>query len=241
MNELYLSVIIPIFNEEKRLSKTFSSLESYFLNKKYNYEVIFVSDGSGDKTKEIVKDYIKNKQNYKLLDYPINKGKGFAVKEGMLNANGEYLLFTDADFSTPLIELDKLLPKINKFGVVIGSRYINPNSIKIKQPFIRRFVSRGGNLLTRLITGLPYFDTQCGFKLFQNESAKKIFSRMTINRWGFDIEILAVAKYLNITVKEVSVDWYDDTGSKLRAGRDGLNTLKELFNIKLNIINKKYK
>lgn len=240
MENVYLSIIIPVYNEEKRLGKTFRELESYFKDKKYSYEVIFVNDSSSDRTKEIVRQYIVNKANFYLLDYPENYGKGFAVREGILRAKGKFILFADADFSTPLNQLDKLMPYIGNYPVVIGSRYLESNSVKIKQPFLRRLISRAGNLVMKLIIGLPYQDTQCGFKLFQNQAAKEIFSRTTINRWGFDMEILTIAEIQQLAVKEIAVDWFDDRLSKLRAGRAAYQTLRELHRIKINVINKKY-
>ncbi|EKD56978.1 MAG: glycosyl transferase family protein [uncultured bacterium] len=238
--KIYLSVIIPVYNEEKRLDKTFQELEGYFKNKKYSYEVIFIVDGSKDKTKEVIGDYIADKPNFQILNHPINYGKGFAVRQGMLKAQGEYILFTDADFSTPLDQLDKLLPFAQNYQIVIGSRYLEGGNIKIKQPFLRRMISRVGNLVMKMVIGLPYKDTQCGFKLFNKNVIKDIFTRTLINRWGFDMEILTIAKIHQFKVKEVSVDWFDDRLSQLRAGRAAYQTLKELLKIKLNQINKLY-
>lgn len=240
MNNIYLSVIIPVYNEEKRIQKTFQELEEYFKDKKYLFEVIFVNDGSPDKTGEIISRYCQNHPHYQLIDFSKNSGKGFAVRQGMLKVQGQFILFTDADFSTPINQLDKLIPHIKDYQVVIGSRYLESNSIKVKQPILRRLISRAGNLVMKLIIGLPFEDTQCGFKLFQNVVAKEIFSRTTINRWGFDMEILTIAKVQNFKVKEIAVDWFDDKLSKLRAGRAAYQTLKELICIKINLITRKY-
>lgn len=236
----YLSIIIPVYNEEQRINKTFQELESYFKDKKYGFEVILVNDGSSDQTKAIIEKYCQNHPNYQLLNYVQNQGKGFAVRQGMLKAQGQFILFTDADFSTPLNQLDKLMSYIQDHQIVIGSRYLESDSVKVKQPLIRRLISRAGNLVMKLIIGLPYQDTQCGFKLFQNQAAKKIFSKTTINRWGFDMEILTIAKVQQFKVKEVAVDWFDDRLSQLRAGRALWNTFNELIKIKLNDLTGRY-
>jgi len=240
MNQPYLSIIIPAYNEEKRLDKTFLELEGFLVNQKYTYELIFVIDGSTDKTREIIEKFIFNKPDCTLLSFDENRGKGFAIKEGMLKANGEFVLFTDVDLSTPIQELNKLLEHIKSNEIVIGSRYMDSYSIKLKQPFFRRIISRLGNLLIRSVLGLNIKDTQCGFKLFQHDAAKRIFSNTSINRWGFDIEALAIAKKFRFKIKEVAVNWFDDKDSKLRAGKAALGTLKELLRIKYNLITKKY-
>lgn len=240
MENIYLTVVVPMYNEEKRILKCFEKIEEYFKNKKYLYEVIFVDDGCKDKTIETINNCIDNKK-YLLLKNNINRGKGYSVKKGVLSARGEYILFMDTDMSTPIDQLEKLLPSIKQNEVVIGSRYLRSNSIKIKQPFFRRILGRLGFLAMRIILGLPFVDTQCGFKMFQNSAAKEIFKRETIDRWGFDMEILAIARTLKYKVKEVSVDWLDDRNSTLRAGQAAFETLRELIRIKINIITNKYK
>jgi len=241
MINIYLSIIIPVYNEEKRIECCLRKIEEYFSRRKYSYEVILFDDQSSDKSVEIIEKNIKNKSNYHLIKNHVNRGKGYGVKKGVEASLGKYILFTDTDLSTPIEDLDKLLVHINQFSVVIGSRYMTSGSIKIKQSFMRRLVSRLGNIAIRLILGLKYKDTQCGFKLFQSAEAKQIFSRVAIDRWGFDMEVLTIAKILNYQVKEVAVDWSDDKNSKLRAGRDAINTLKELIKIKINVLKKKYK
>lgn len=237
----YLSVIIPVYNEEKRINGTFQQLESYFKHIKYNYEVILVNDGSSDKTATMIYNKIKGNKKFQLIDNKINRGKGYSIKRGVKNAQGENILFTDADFSTPLVWLDKLISYINDYPIVIGSRYLESDSIKVKQPIFRRIISRGGNLVVKLVLGLSYQDTQCGFKLLTSEVAKRIFDHLTIGRWGFDLEMLCIAKQFKIPVKEVAVDWYDDKNSQLRAGKDAFGTIKELLIIRKNIINNVYK
>ncbi len=231
----YLSIIVPMYNEENRIAHCVAQLSNYFKKQKYSYEVIFVDDGSTDNTVNVLSGLIKDKNNFKIIADKINHGKGYVVKRGVLASNGEWVLFTDADLSTPIEDLEKLFAYQNKFDVIIGSRYLKKDSIKVPQPFLRRAISRIGHTLISLTLNLPFADTQCGFKLFSQKSAKDIFSKMTINRWGFDMEILAIAKFLGYNIKEVAVTWYNDPNSKLRAGKAALDTFKELITIKSNL------
>lgn len=236
-----ISIIIPVYNEEKRIIKCIEKIDEYFLKQSYTFEIIFVDDGCKDQTIKIIQEKTKNKNNFFLLPGKKNYGKGHAIRQGVFAAKGEYILFTDADLSTPINEIEKLLPYIEKYPVVIGSRYLKKDSIKIKQPFTRRAISRFGNLLVKLVLGLSFADTQCGFKLFQNMPAKKIFKKSQVDRWAFDMEILSIAKCNRYPIKEVAVNWYNDSYSQLRAGRDAYNTFKELILIKKNLIKEKYK
>lgn len=240
MPEIFLSIVIPTYNEEKRIDACLKKLKQYFLRQKYFWEIIFVDDGSSDGTTSKIKNQISKIKNCRLIENKENHGKGYVVKQGMLEARGKYILFTDADLSTPIENVETLLPETDKFEVIIGSRYLSKKSIKLAQPFIRRIISRFGNLLVRVVLGLNFADTQCGFKLFSAKAAKDIFSRATINHWGFDMEILAIAKQLNYKIKEKSVNWYNDPHSKLRAGKAAFETFKELFKIKINLISGVY-
>lgn len=169
-----------------------------------------------------------------LLCLKKNRGKGFAVKQGILNSHGQYILFTDADNSTPIEEFFKLHSFLKDYEVVIGSRFIHGSTIKRKQPFYRIFLGRLGNRIIRffLIDGIS--DTQCGFKAFQHEPAKEIFRRMRIEGFGFDMELLTIAKSLNYTIKEVPVSWYDSSDSRFRPLKDTFRTLREFICIKFN-------
>lgn len=238
---IYLSIIIPLYNEEKRVIESIGKLDSYFSNQKYSYEIIFVNDGSSDETISKLKTRISKLRNIRIIDNKKNHGKGYVVRQGIMSAVGKYILFTDVDLSTPIKEIEKLLPYIEKYPVVIGSRYLKKDSIKIAQPLSRRIISRVGNLFIKLFLGLSYVDTQCGFKLFESKAAKDIFKRSTIDRWGFDMEILAIAKALGYKVKEVAVDWYDDPRSQVRASRAAWNTIKEVAKIRSNMKKGVYK
>ncbi len=237
-----LSVIIPAYNEEKRIEKTLKSVLDFLSAQAYQSEVVIVDDASSDDTMNVVKQigYRKSKIDLKMLQHAYNKGKGAAVKSGIMASTGDYILFMDADNSTNINQIKKMLPYIKSHQIVIGSRYLDKNSIKIKQPLARRVISRSGNIFIKFLLKISYADTQCGFKLFESRAAKEIFKRVTIKRWGFDIEVLVIAKKLDYKVKEVAVDWYDSPQSQLRSGRAAYNTFKELIKIKKNLSKGKY-
>ena len=229
---IYLSVIIPVYNEEQRVGKTLAAVQGYLARQAYVSEVLLIDDGSSDSTRGVISTIIQGWSNYKLLVNPENRGKGAVVKQGMLIAQGEYILFTDADNATPIAQIEKLLPYINKYPIVIGSRHCPGAKIHVSQSPHRMILSRLSNLLIRWLAVPGIYDTQCGFKLFKNKPAKDIFSRVTINRFGFDFEALAIARHLGYQFKEVGVDWYNDGASKVRAGRDAIRTLRDLLKVK---------
>jgi len=238
-----LSIVIPAYNEEARIQKTLKSVLDFLSVQAYQSEILIVDDASSDNTFEVVKKmgFRKSKINLKILQHAFNKGKGASVKDGVLAAKGDYILFMDADNSTNINQIKKMLPFLKSHQVIIGSRYLKKDSIKIKQPISRRILSRFGNQLTKIILKINYQDTQCGFKLFEKSAAKEIFKRVTIDRWGFDIEVLVIAEKLGYKIKEVAVDWYDSPRSQLRSGRAAYNTFKELLKIKKNLKRGKYK
>lgn len=236
---MFLSVVIPAYNEEKRLPETLKKLRDYLSRQDYEWEVLIVNDGSKDATGNVVREVIKDWQNFRLIDNKLNKGKGGVVKQGMLEAKGDWRLFMDADNSTDISEIEKLWPAKEGYDIIIGSRYLNKDSIKIKQPLTRRIVSRFGNWLIRILLGINMVDTQCGFKLFSAKASEDIFPRQTIERWGFDMEILAIARKMGYEIKEVAVDWYDAEGSHVKKGT-AFKSLKELLIIKRNLMRKKY-
>lgn len=231
-----ISVIIPCYNEELRLAGTLEALHAYFSRTGDDVEVIVVDDGSRDRTVKVAKSFKSTAFALRVLRMARNKGKGGAVKRGVLAAKGEYILFTDADNSTPIEELEKLLPFIATYEVVIGSRHTIGSEIVIKQPWYRVAISRAGNALIQLSIVRGIHDTQCGFKLFQRKACRDIFNRQQICGWGFDIEVLAIAqKIFHYRIKEVPVSWYDSPQSRLRPIHDAWRTLKELFRIKYNL------
>lgn len=238
---VYLSVVIPAYNEEKRILPTLKSVTDFLKEQNYQSEVIVVDDGSRDGTIKAVSSFEagSGKLDVKMIRNNQNHGKGYVVRKGVLAAEGQCVLFMDADNSTKISQIKKLLPFIKEFPVVIGSRYLQAGSIKIKQPLTRRILSRIGNLLIRIILGLNFVDTQCGFKLLEQKAGKKIFDKMTLDRWGFDFEMLALAKKYHFPAKEVAVDWYDDKKSQFKFSQM-FRTLGELVKIRMNLWNGKY-
>jgi dolichyl-phosphate beta-glucosyltransferase len=220
-----LSVVIPVYNEERRIKDSLDKINKYLKNK--NYEIIVVDDGSTDKTREIVQKF----KNIIITKKRKNKGKGYSVKQGMLMAKGEYVLFLDADLSTPIEELGEFLKLIKKYDVVIGSRAIKGS--KVKTSWYRKLLGRIGNFFISILAVKNIKDTQCGFKLFRKEAAKKIFEKQTINGWGFDFEILHIAQKLGFSIKEQPVNWTLGKESKVKL-TDYPKTLIELFKIWIN-------
>ena len=238
----YLSIIIPAFNEEKRIKKTFPYFEHFAKNASYKVEIIFVNDGSPDKTAEVIEKLISDQpeEMFRLVSFTQNHGKGYAVKRGMFAARGRFILFADVDNATPIEQVEKLLPYVNDYDVVIGSRYIQKGSMKVKESAFRIIGARFLNAAIRIMIGLQIKDTQCGFKLFEASAAREIFTEQTFPGFSFDVEILAVAKKLGYKIKEVPVEWFHDPNSKVNPIKDGLRFLKALIIIRWNFLIGKY-
>ncbi|TSC93141.1 MAG: hypothetical protein CEN89_256 [Candidatus Berkelbacteria bacterium Licking1014_7] len=230
-NNIYLSVIIPAYNEAHRLPKTLEKTYEYLKKQKYLWEIIVVDDGSTDETVAKTELLAKKIPNLRVIANKANHGKGYVVKQAMLEAKGEWRLFTDADNSTPIDQIEKLWKFKNEFGVIIGSRHLQKGSIKTPPPWYREVISWGSNLLIQIMAVPGIKDTQCGFKLFSSSATEKIFPLQTIDRWSFDVEILAIARKLKIPIKEVAVDWYNSPESKVRAIRALARSLIELIKI----------
>lgn len=229
MKKIYLSIVIPAYNESFRIVKPLTEVCQYFSEQDYESEIIVVNDGSDDDTATVIK---KHFPNIKLVSYTQNLGKGYAVKTGILKAKGDYVLMCDADNATPIIEIERLLPFIKHYPVVIGSRYLKGSRIHVKQPLTRVIGSRIFNLIVQLLL-LPGFpDTQCGFKLFSKDATKQIFPKLETKRWGFDLEVLVRAKKAKLKIKQVPVDWYDQPGSRIQSFRVFTNSIAELLKIK---------
>lgn len=230
---LYLSVIIPAYNEEKRIGPTLESVNEYLKRQDYSYEIIIVANNCTDKTDEVVREYQKKIKNLKLIDIQNGcGGKGCAVKIGIEKALGDYMVFMDADNSTRIFEIDKFWPYFkNGFDVVIGSRALKDSEIKSRQPWYREFLGRIANVLVQIVLLLKIYDTQCGFKAFTRRAALNIFSKQKIVGWGFDMEVLALAKKFNFKIKEVPITWFNAPESKVSFG-SYLSTFKELFQIR---------
>lgn len=231
------SIIIPAYNEENRIKSTLLIIEDFIKSKKISAEILVISDGSTDKTNKVVAEYTDKIENLALLTYEKNQGKGFAVKTGIQNSRGAYLLFADADNSTPIEELPKLKKAMEESHaqIAIGSRYLKGSNVRIKQSRFRILIGRTGNFLIRLFLIDGISDTQCGFKLFTHRAAKEIFTLQKVKRFGFDMEALVIAKSLGYKVTEVPVSWFNSTESRVRPIKDALHTLKDLVYIKLNL------
>jgi dolichyl-phosphate beta-glucosyltransferase len=229
-----LSIIIPAYNEEKRIGPTLDKIHSFLKTKDYLYEIVIVDDGSSDNTvKEAKKSSLFMENKLSVISNGTNKGKGFSVKTGILTAKGDYVLFSDADLSTPIEEIDKFFSQITLgFDIAIGSRSIKGSDIKLPQPFSRELMGRLFNLLVRLFILKSIKDTQCGFKLFKAEAAKNIASRMQIDGFVFDVEMLYLARKLGYQIKEVPVVWIDSQESKVSLLGDFRKVGRELFSIK---------
>src|SRR3989338_7244163 len=227
--EIYLSVVIPAYNEEKRIGATLLDVDKHLSGKNYKYEILVISDGSTDKTVDVVKKYKQLIGNLEVVDNLENKGKGAAVRQGMLMARGKYRVFMDADNSTSVEHFDKMEKLFEGgFGVVIGtrdSRDLKEAKQRVKQPFARRFLGDVSNILIQLLAVRGIWDTQCGFKGFTREVVERVFPILRINRWGFDIEILAAAHRMGYKIGMVPVDWKNDPRSHVTLG-GYLNTFR---------------
>ncbi len=238
---MYLSVIIPAYNEEKRLPKTLKEIDKYLRQQDYQYEIIVVNDGSKDKTAEIVREQFLNIKNLRLIDNKINQGKGSVIRQGMLEAKGEYRVFTDADNSTSIDHLEKMLPEFKKgYDIIIGSRDIKGAILDPPQQIHRRILGDIFRLLTQITCGTwGILDSQCGFKGFTAKTAEHIFPKCKINRFAFDPEILVIAKKLGFKIKEIPVVWKNDPESKVKF-KSMLKMAEDLIKIRLNLIKKIY-
>lgn len=217
MAKPYLSVIIPAYNEAKRLPLTLIDADRHLSEQEYSYEIIVVSDGSTDATAEVVGRFQPLIENLKLIDNKENRGKGAVVRQGMLAAKGNWRVFMDADNSTAIVEFNKMLPYLDEgYEVIIGSRAVRGAKMSPPQAIIKRIAGRLGNWFVRWILLKGIKDSQCGFKCFSEEAAKRIFSLARIDRWGFDIEALALARALGYKIKEMPVYWVNDPRSHVR-------------------------
>jgi len=237
-----ISIVIPGYNEEKRIGDSLKKIGKYLKDRKLDYEIIFVDDGSKDNTLSVVEKCRKDlKLKIRMMSYKQNHGKGYAVRKGILAANHPLVLFSDSDLATPIEELNKFLKFIDKgFDIVIASRRMKNSNIVVKQSGYRHV---GGAILPLLIKMLAvrgFKDTQCGFKLFKTAKAKKIAKLQTLENFSFDVEQLFIAQKMGLKIKEVPVTWIDKAGSKVNFIKDGFSMLNDLFKIRKNNIKGKY-
>ncbi len=228
-----ISIVIPAYNEEKRIISTLKKIKDYLEKEDYRYEIIVVDDGSKDRTSKIIKK-IKEKDNrISLIHFLKNRGKGAAVKEGVLSAKGRYILFTDSDLSTPIEELDKLLfwVKERDYDIAIGSRGLPESKILIPQLWYREKMGKIFNIFVRLLVVPEIFDTQCGFKLFRRKIAQHLFHLQRVSNLAFDVEIIYLSKSFGYSVKEIPVHWINSPQSKVHLLSDSLRMLITLIKI----------
>jgi glycosyltransferase involved in cell wall biosynthesis len=243
----YLSIVIPAYNEEPNLrTGVLSGVYDYLKKQDYDWEVLIVDDGSKDNTAKLSEDFAKGRKEVRVLKEP-HRGKGGTVVAGVLEAQGEIILFTDMDQATPIDQIEKFLPKFNEgYDVVIGSR-----SGRRGAPMIRKIMAYGFSLLRTLVLRLPYKDTQCGFKAFKNKAAKDIFKRLKIFNEkniasgasvsaGFDLEVLYIARKLGLKVAEISVVWHHQEGTKVNPIKDSWEGLRDLISVRINALKGKY-
>lgn len=239
----YLSIVIPAYNEESRIRGTLTETFDYLDKQSYESEVIVVNDGSRDRTVEVVREFERHVgDRLRLLENPGNRGKGYSVQNGMLRAKGEIALFYDADLATPTSEIVKVVEPIaeNRYDVVFGSRALDRSLIGIRQSSIREAVGRVGNLIQFALTGLTFKDTQCGFKAFRREAAQSVFRLQRIEGFGFDPEILFIAKKLGWRLLETPVRWNHVEGSKVNPISSPIKVLLEVSTIRWNSLTGKY-
>jgi len=230
---LLYTIILPAFNEGSRIGPGLEKALAFVREQRWNVEIIVVNDGSRDDTADIVKSFMLQAPEIRLLENPGNRGKGYSVRNGMLNARGDILFFSDADFSSPIYEAAKLLAAIEQGAdVAFGSRWLLAETQTRRQSLLRQFVGRAYNLVLRAVLGLPYKDTQCGFKAFTRKAAEIIFTRQQIEGWGFDPEILFIARKYALKLSEVAVEWANDDRSKINPIVDGIKMFCELLTIR---------
>jgi len=235
----FLSIVIPAHNEESRLPRTLEQIFAFLKNQSYSSEVIIVENGSTDRTLELAREFAARHQNL-IIIHEEQRGKGNAVRRGMLAAHGEYRFICDADLSMPIDEVQKFIPPaLGNFDLAIASREA-PGAIRFNEPSYRHLGGRAINIVIRLLILPGLNDTQCGFKCFRAETAENLFRQQTLMGWSFDIELLYLARRKHLRIKEIPIKWYFSTDSKVNAVRDALRMISDIFRIHLNALRSRY-
>ena len=232
---MHLSVVIPAYNEEKRIGASLAGIHDFLSNKDYGFEIIVVDDGSTDSTvRRVEESALHEEGKARIIKNGVNKGKGFSVKNGIINSRGEYILFSDADLSTPIGEVDKLFDEINKgYDIVIGSRALKGSDVKVHQSWYREIMGKTFNLFIKLFLMRAFNDTQCGFKLFKSFTAKDIAYELKIDGFSFDVEVLYIAIKKGRKIKEVPITWLNSPKSKVNPLLDSVKMFFDLIKIKM--------
>lgn len=232
---IYLSIVIPAYNEANRIGVTLEKINTFFKNRQYETEIIMVDDGSNDNTIEVAEKSLLAKENkLRIIRNATNKGKGFSVKNGIINSKGEYILFSDADLSTPIEEVDKFLKAINEgYDIVIGSRALKDSDVKVRQPWYREFMGKIFNFFVKSVVMREFHDTQCGFKLFKSPVAKDIALKLKIDGFSFDVEMIYLAKKSGYRIKEIPIIWINSPKSRVSPLVDSVKMFFDLIKIKI--------
>lgn len=228
----YLSIIVPVFNEENRLH-SLDKVVTFFQPFPFQWELIVVDDGSTDSTLAKLEPWAA-REEVTIIAYKPNRGKGYAIKQGMLQAKGQYRLFMDIDLSTPLEEFYHFQPFLGQYDILIGTRKRSQGQIIEHQPWLRESLGRGFTWLSRMILQVQASDFTCGFKIFTDSAAKIIFPRLRIDRWGFDAEIIYLAKKFGLSVHEIGVRWRNDPLTKVNLKKDIWRSFRDLIQVRLN-------
>lgn len=241
MSEPILSIIVPVFNEERRIPKNAERIFSYFSKCSFSYELIFVNDGSRDSTQQLL-NVLEKEHACTSIQYTPNRGKGYAIRQGVFAARGTYVLFFDIDLATPLETIDAVIPLLQdkKPAVIIGNRRLLASSIRESESPTRTFLGNGYALLSRVFVP-EVTDFTCGFKCFRADAAQKIFSHARIERWVFDTEILFLARHFGFPIVQIPIQWTHDRDSRVRVLRDVLSSLLELSKMVLYLISGTYR
>jgi len=235
------SIVIPAYNESARIPATLESVVSCIRANRWAAEVVVVNDGSTDSTAQLVRDFAQRAPEVRLLENPGNRGKGYSVRAGILQAQGEIVMFTDSDLSAPIEEAERLFTALaNGADIAIGSRWLESGRQTHRQPLYRQIFGRCFNMVCRMVMNLPFADTQCGFKAFTRSAAQTVFQLQTIERWGFDPEILFIALKRGFRIVEVPVSWAHDERSRMSYLKDGMQMLKELAIVRWNALLGRY-
>jgi dolichyl-phosphate beta-glucosyltransferase len=235
------SIVIPAYNEGARISQALDSVVGCIRQREWFAEVVVVDDGSRDQTAAIIREFAAKAPEVRLLQNPGNRGKGYSVRHGLLQSFGEVVMFTDADLSAPIEEAEGLFAAIRSGAdIAIGSRWLERTRQTIRQPLYRQFFGRCFNAVTRFVMGLPYADTQCGFKAFTRAAAQTVFQLQTIERWGFDPEILFIALKRGYRIAEVPVSWAHDERTRISYLKDGMRMLQDIAIVRWNALLGRY-
>ena len=241
MNYPRYSIVIPAYNEGARIEGALEAVTGCVRQRGWSAEIVVVDDGSRDRTAEVVLAFAAKSPEVRLLQNPGNRGKGYSVRSGILQALGEVVMFTDADLSAPIEEAEGLFRAIaDGADIAIGSRWLERARQTIRQPLYRQFFGRCFNAVTRAVMGLPFADTQCGFKAFTRGAAQTVFQLQTIERWGFDPEILFIALKRGYRITEVPVSWAHDERTRISYLKDGIRMLEDIAIVRWNALLGRY-